>query len=92
MTFAKRTHHLQPEGAYEVLARANQLEAAGKEIIHLEIGQPDYATLITSARPESKPSKREKHAIRRQQESRRCAKRSQRMPVAGAGLKSIPMK
>ena len=44
MSFASRTHHLQPEGAYQVLARANQLEAAGKEIIHLEIGQPDYAT------------------------------------------------
>jgi aspartate/methionine/tyrosine aminotransferase len=44
MTFAKRTQHLKPEGAYEVLARANQLEAAGKEIIHLEIGQPDYPT------------------------------------------------
>lgn len=44
MSFAARTQHLKPEGAYEVLARANQLEAAGKEIIHLEIGQPDYAT------------------------------------------------
>jgi aspartate aminotransferase len=44
MSFATRTNHLKPEGAYEVLARANQLEAAGKEIIHLEIGQPDYAT------------------------------------------------
>ena len=44
MPFANRTRHLKPEGAYEVLARANQLEAAGKEIIHLEIGQPDYAT------------------------------------------------
>jgi aspartate/methionine/tyrosine aminotransferase len=44
MSFAIRTHHLRPEGAYEVLARANQLEATGKEIIHLEIGQPDYAT------------------------------------------------
>ena len=44
MPFATRTHHLEPEGAYEVLARANQLEAAGKEIIHFEIGQPDYAT------------------------------------------------
>jgi len=33
-----------PEGAYEVLARANQLEAAGRNIIHLEVGQPDYAT------------------------------------------------
>ena len=44
MTFAHRTSHLKPEGAYQVLARANQLEAAGKEIIHLEIGQPDYPT------------------------------------------------
>ncbi|MBN1451251.1 MAG: pyridoxal phosphate-dependent aminotransferase [Anaerolineales bacterium] len=44
MPFANRTAHLEPEGAYQVLARANQLEAAGKEIIHLEIGQPDYAT------------------------------------------------
>jgi aspartate aminotransferase len=44
MPFATRTHHLMPEGAYQVLARANQLEAAGQEIIHLEVGQPDYAT------------------------------------------------
>ena len=44
MPFANRTQHLVPEGAYQVLARANQLEAAGKEIIHLEIGQPDYPT------------------------------------------------
>jgi aspartate aminotransferase len=44
MSFANRTAHLKPEGAYQVLARANQLEATGKEIIHLEIGQPDYPT------------------------------------------------
>ncbi len=44
MSFTTRTHHLMPEGAYEVLARANQLEAAGRNIIHLEVGQPDYAT------------------------------------------------
>ena len=44
MPFATRTAHLKPEGAYQVLARANQLEAAGQEIIHLEIGQPDYPT------------------------------------------------
>jgi len=44
MTFATRTAHLKPEGAYQVLARANQLEAAGRDIVHLEIGQPDYAT------------------------------------------------
>ena len=44
MGYAKRTHHLAPEGAYQVLAKAGQLEAAGKEIIHFEIGQPDYDT------------------------------------------------
>ena len=36
--------NLKPEGAYQVLARANQLKAEGREIIHLKIGQPDYAT------------------------------------------------
>ena len=44
MDYAQRTGHLKPEGAYQVLAKANQLEAAGKEIIHFEIGQPDFDT------------------------------------------------
>lgn len=44
MTYAHRTDHLKPEGAYKVLARAQQMEAEGKEIIHFEIGQPDYQT------------------------------------------------
>lgn len=44
MTFAGRTHHLKPEGAYQVLAKAQALEAAGREILHLEIGQPDFET------------------------------------------------
>ncbi len=44
MNFAKRIQHLKPEGAYQVLAKANQLEAAGREIIHFEIGQPDFET------------------------------------------------
>lgn len=44
MTYAERTHTLKPEGAYHVLARAQSLEAQGREIIHLEIGQPDFDT------------------------------------------------
>jgi aspartate/methionine/tyrosine aminotransferase len=43
-TFAERVRSLQPEGAYAVLARAKALEAQGREIIHLEIGQPDFPT------------------------------------------------
>jgi aspartate aminotransferase len=45
VSFAKRTQTLKPEGAYYVLARAQSLEAKGQEIIHLEIGQPDFDTL-----------------------------------------------
>jgi len=41
---AKRMERLGTETAFEVLARAKQLEAQGKEIIHLEIGEPDFDT------------------------------------------------
>jgi len=42
--FTDRVTPLRPEGAYAVLARAQALEAQGKRIIHLEIGQPDFPT------------------------------------------------
>jgi aspartate aminotransferase len=35
---------LGTETAFEVLARAKQLEAAGRRIVHLEIGEPDFDT------------------------------------------------
>ncbi len=35
---------LGTESAFEVLARAHALEAAGRKVIHLEIGEPDFAT------------------------------------------------
>jgi aspartate aminotransferase len=44
MDFAERVVALAPEGAYHMLARAQALETAGKDIIHLEIGQPDVPT------------------------------------------------
>ena len=50
MDFAERVTTLEPEGAYTVLARAQALEAAGREIIHLEIGQPDAPTFENIAR------------------------------------------
>tara|TARA_B100001121_G_C18613375_1_gene585564 strand:- start:48 stop:1190 length:1143 start_codon:yes stop_codon:yes gene_type:complete len=37
-------NHLGTETAFEVLARANALEAEGREIINLGIGQPDFQT------------------------------------------------
>ena len=44
MTVAARMYDLGTETAFEVLARARELEAQGKEIIHLEIGEPDFDT------------------------------------------------
>jgi aspartate/methionine/tyrosine aminotransferase len=35
---------LGTESAFEVLARAKRLEAEGRSIVHLEIGEPDFAT------------------------------------------------
>lgn len=42
--FAARMDRLGTESAFEVLARAKRLEAQGKSVIHLEIGQPDFKT------------------------------------------------
>lgn len=44
MRFAKRMSRLGTETAFEVLARAKALEAQGREIVHLEIGEPDFDT------------------------------------------------
>ncbi len=35
---------LSGEGAFEALARARELEAFGHDVIHLEVGEPDFAT------------------------------------------------
>lgn len=43
-TLSDRVSYLEAEGAYAVLARAQELESQGREILHLEIGQPDYPT------------------------------------------------
>lgn len=44
MRLASAVTRLASEGAFEVLARAKRLEARGRTVIHLEIGQPDFPT------------------------------------------------
>ena len=44
MRLASRMSRLGTETAFEVLARARMLEAEGMDVIHLEIGEPDYDT------------------------------------------------
>jgi aspartate aminotransferase len=41
---ASRMSRLGTESAFEVLAKAKALEAAGTPVIHLEIGEPDFDT------------------------------------------------
>ena len=41
---AERISRLGVEGAFDVLSRAKALEATGRHIVHLEIGEPDFPT------------------------------------------------
>ena len=44
MNLAERMQRIEVESAFDVLVKARKLEAAGQNIIHLEIGEPDFAT------------------------------------------------
>jgi aspartate aminotransferase len=44
MQLAERMNRLGTETAFSVLAKAKALEAQGREVIHLEIGEPDFDT------------------------------------------------
>src|SRR5918995_3605012 len=44
MRLSQRMARLGTETAFEVLARARALEAKGRDVIHLEIGEPDFDT------------------------------------------------
>lgn len=41
---ARRMTHIQPFHVMALLARARELEAGGRSIIHMEIGEPDFVT------------------------------------------------
>jgi len=44
MKLAERMDHVAVESAFDVLVRARALEAQGRNVIHLEIGEPDFPT------------------------------------------------
>ncbi len=44
LRLASRMERLGTETAFEVLVKAKALEAAGRDIVHLEIGEPDFDT------------------------------------------------
>jgi aspartate/methionine/tyrosine aminotransferase len=42
--YSARSRAIEPFHVMALLARANELQAAGKDVIHLEIGEPDFTT------------------------------------------------
>jgi aspartate aminotransferase len=44
LRIAERMNRLGTESAFEVLVKARALEAQGRDIVHLEVGEPDFAT------------------------------------------------
>ncbi|MBV8705707.1 MAG: pyridoxal phosphate-dependent aminotransferase [Acidobacteriaceae bacterium] len=44
MKLANRMNRIEVESAFDVLVRAKALEGAGRDVIHLEIGEPDFPT------------------------------------------------
>ncbi|HYU84479.1 MAG TPA: pyridoxal phosphate-dependent aminotransferase [Kribbellaceae bacterium] len=53
MRLARRMDRLGTESAFEVLAKAMALERSGRQIVHLEIGEPDFDTpahIVAAAR------------------------------------------
>ncbi len=44
MKLAERMNRLGTETAFEVMVKAKALEAQGRDIVHLEVGEPDFAT------------------------------------------------
>lgn len=44
MKLAERMQRIEVESAFDVLVKAKALEATGRSVIHLEIGEPDFPT------------------------------------------------
>src|SRR3970040_1641954 len=44
MRLAERMERIGTETAFEAAARARALEASGRDVVHLEIGEPDFDT------------------------------------------------
>lgn len=42
--WTRRVQEIQPFHVMAVLAKARELEAAGRDVIHMEIGEPDFST------------------------------------------------
>ena len=56
--YSRRSHEIAPFHVMSLLARAQALEQAGHDVIHLEIGEPDFTTaepVVRAGQPHRRP-------------------------------------
>ena len=78
MRLASRMERIGTETAFEAAARARALEATGRDVIHLEIGEPDFDTprQRLGGRAQRAPRRGRDALHRRAGPASRCARRS----------------
>ena len=81
MRLADRMPTIGTETAFEAAARARALEATGRSVIHLEIGEPDFDTPANIRDAAQAGARRRLHALRAvPRPAGRCARRSPPTP------------
>ena len=64
MKLSERLARLGTETAFEVLVRARALEAQGRSVVHLEIGEPDFDTPLAHHRRRRRGAEGGRHPLR----------------------------
>ena len=76
LRLAKRMARLGTETAFEVLVKAKALEAQGRDIIHLEIGEPDFDTPSNIIEQDAMPCVKASHTTGLRPACLNCARSS----------------
>ena len=91
MRLSQRMARLGTETAFEVLVRARALEAQGRNIVHLEIGEPDFDTPAHITEAGGPRAQGRRHALRaRRRASPSCARPSPRTRTRRRGAQATP--
>ena len=88
--YSARSRAIEPFHVMALLARANQLQAAGHDVIHLEIGEPDFSTAEPIVRAGQAALAAGTPATPRPAACRRCAKQLPVSMRSATGCRSTP--
>lgn len=67
--YSARSRAIEPFHVMALLARANELQAAGHDVIHLEIGEPDFTTAAPIVAAGQAGAGRRAHSLHRRTRS-----------------------